>query len=166
MEVVEAAFWIPFLMAASAVYSGASQAMAAQASAKAAQDAADYNAEVARKQAESETSAKTEEARQLTQKQRGMTAKQVMSVSSRGGFLAGGDLKSIEYEQNKMATDALNLMYQGDQATSRGEIQAQQAQYQCKMEKTKAKWTERAGYINAITGGITGYYGGKDMVSK
>ena len=164
MEAVEAGFWIPFLMAASAVYSGASQAMAAQASAKAAQDSANYNADIAMKRAEAEANQATAKAKQMTRQQRDIIGKQVASIGSRGGLEAGGDIMQVQTQSSKMAADALNQMYAGNLAMTQGINQAQSAQYQGKMEKAKAKWTERAGYINAITGGITGYYGGKDMV--
>ena len=164
MEVVEAGFWIPFLMAASAVYSGASQAMAAQASAKAAQDAADYNADIAMKRAEAEAGQATASAKQMTRQQRDIIGKQVASIGSRGGLEAGGDIMQVQTQSSKMAADALNQMYAGNLAMTRGINQAQSAQYQGELEKTKAKWTERAGYVSAVTGGLTGWYAGKDMM--
>ena len=163
MEIVEAGFWIPFLMAASAVYSGVSQAQAARASAKAAQDAANYNADIAMKRAEAEANQAAANAKQTTRKHRGVIGRQSASVGSRGGLEAGGDIMQIQTQSGIMAAEALSQMYAGNLAMTEGINQARSAQYQGEMEKRKAKWTERAGYVNAITGALSGWYLGKEL---
>lgn len=163
MEIVEAGFWIPFLMAASAVYSGVSQAQAAAAAGKAAQDAANYNADVAMKRAQAEADQATAKAKQQTRQQREVIGKQFASIGSRGGLEAGGDIMQVQTESSKMAADALNQMYMGNLAMTRGINTARSAQYQGELEKTKSKWTERAGYVDAVTGGLTGWYAGQSM---
>ena len=163
MEVVEAGFWIPFLMAASAVYSGVSQAQAAKAAGQAAQDAANYNAELAMKKAQSESDEATTKAKQATREGRQIIGQQTASIGSRGGLEAGGDIMQVQTESSKLAADALNQMYIGNLAMTRGINTARSAQYQGDMEETKAKWTERAGYVSAVTGGLSGWYSGKEM---
>ena len=163
MEVVEAGFWIPFLTAASAVYSGVSQAQAARASGKAAQDAANYNADLAMKRAEAEAGQATAKAKQTTREGRQIIGQQAASIGSRGGLEAGGDIMKVQTESSKMAADALNQMYVGNLAMTSGINTARSAQYQGELEKTKSKWTEKAGYVSAITGGLTGWYSGKEM---
>ena len=70
----------------------------------------------------------------------------------------------VQTESSKMAENALNQMYIGDLARTSGINTARSAKYQGDMEETKAKWTERAGYVSAVTGGLTGWYAGKDMM--
>ena len=163
MEIVEAGFWIPFLLATSAVYSGISQAQAAKASGQAAQDAANYNADLAMKRAESEASQATTKAKQATRQARQITGQQIASIGSRGGLEAGGDIMQVQTESSKMAENALNQMYMGNLAMTRGINTARSAKYQGDMEQAKSKWTERAGYVSAVTGGLSGWYAGKEM---
>lgn len=140
------------IQAGASILGGIFGSKAAKEKARAAKAMAKYNASIIRMNAKAEAGAIEAASKRLTKQQRELMGQQRMSVYSRGGRMAGGDLLSLLNEAKEMQLETLELQRQRDIALISGENAANQAIYSGQMQARMA----RAEGQGAMLGGIIG----------
>ena len=128
--------------------------------ARAARMMADYNAKIQRMNAEAEAQAIEAQGFKLTKQQRESFARGRMSIYSRGGLEAGGDLGSLIDMAEMMQLDQLELKRSADLARIAGENQANMTKYSGQLQAQQAETAGRIAMIKGFTGALNTIAGG------
>ena len=118
----------------------------------------EYNAKVAELNAKVQKDALVQESRKLVKSQREEKAQQRMSIASRGGLEAGGDLLAMINSAKDMQLDLLEMETQQDIALYRGKIEAQQIRMGAKAQSDNLKAEGKMSLINSVTSGVMDFF--------
>ena len=81
-----------------------------------------------------------------------------MSIASRGGLEAGGDLLAMINSAKDMQLDLLEMETQQDIALYRGKIEAQQIRMGAKAQSDNLKAEGKMSLINSVTSGVMDFF--------
>ena len=108
---------------------------------------ANYNATIAENEAIATQQAIQSESRELARGQRELKGRQRMSISGRGGLMAGTDLLLLAEQAKTMQLDQLELQRQQDLAGVRGASEAAMSRYKGATAASAGKWTAGASLL-------------------
>lgn len=128
---------------------------AASQEAKARKAMAKYNASVIRMNAKAEADAIESQSKRLVKQQREFAAQQRMSISQRGGLVAGTDLQSLIDSAITMQLDLLEVQRQRDIALLAGESKAERTIYEGELGAQVAKAQGQQQFISSLTQAAT-----------
>ena len=126
---------------------------------------AKYNATIAENEAIATQQAIQSESRELARGQRELKGQQRMSISGRGGLMAGTDLLLLAEQAKTMQLDQLELQRQQDLAGVRGASEAAMSRYKGKTAASAGRWTAGESLLKGVSDyGTTkgGFYLGKN----
>ena len=138
---------------------GLFQKKASEAQARQARQIGDYNAKVAELNAKVQKDALVQDSRKLVKSQREEKAQQRMSIASRGGLEAGGDLLAMINSAKDMQLDLLEMETKQDIASYRGKVEAQQIKMGAKAQSDSLKAQGKMALISGITEDLTRFAG-------
>ena len=138
---------------------GLFQKRAKDAQARKARQIGDYNAKVAELNAKVQKDALVQDSRKLVKSQREEKAQQRMSIASRGGLEAGGDLLAMINSAKDMQLDLLEMETQQDIALYRGKVEAQQIRMGAEAQSKRLKTEGKMSVISGITSDLTRFAG-------
>ena len=138
---------------------GLFQKRAKDAQARKARQIGDYNAKVAELNAKVQKDALVQDSRKLVKSQREEKAQQRMSIASRGGLEAGGDLLAMINSAKDMQLDLLEMETQQDIALYRGKVEAQQIRMGAKAQSDSLKAEGKMAVVQGVTEDITRFAG-------
>lgn len=120
----------------------------------------EYNAKVAELNAKVEKDALVQDSRQLVKTQREIKAQDRMSVASRGGLEAAGDLLGLINNAKEMQLDLLEIETKQDIALYRGKQEAQQIRMGAAAQAKNLKAQGNMALAEGITSDLTRAFGG------